>query len=139
MLQVKLNDLHQSHLVEAGQSTASKFALMTQNPESVMENLCPLIQCRDYFNDMLFVQYHDEHKLGKIHGWHWEYHQQFHEELITNEYIYLLFNYDADQYKSFNALFELEEEMGMKKTEVIPVEIVGNEIESKYYDDYQGT
>lgn len=115
---------NQYGLTENGQTSKSNFAVIGKDGDN-WQTLCPLVRCRDYFNDMMFVQHSDERQLSPIYGWEWEFSQELDDMIHKEAFVPMLLNYTQKQglsWRNWNALHTLEEFLGFNATNVVDVE-----------------
>ena len=125
MYKVNVKSCSHSNLCEAGQSSKSRWAVMLEK-EGVWENVMPLIMCRDYFNDFLYVQHSEAQEINSIYGFHWEYNQKINDQIMKGDFVPLLFNYTGQSKHSFtdwDALHAVEDSLEFRKTKVVDVEL----------------
>ena len=126
MYKVNVQSCNHSNLCEAGQSSKSRWAVMLKGEAEVWENVMPLIMCRDYFNDFLYVQHSEAQELGSIFGFHWKYDQKINDQIMKGDFVPLLFNYTEQSKHSFtnwSALHAIEDSLEFRKTKVVDVEL----------------
>lgn len=76
---IKIIDQNQSKLAEAKQSTKIAFALMLRDGQDRI-NITPMILCRDYFNDLIYAQYHKLENFTR-YGFTWSYNEKLEQEI----------------------------------------------------------
>lgn len=130
MLILELSANERNALTEVHQSTYSKFAIIRQSGSHVYENSMPFVKCRDYFNDIMYVQYSEAQELGSIYGFKWEWSTHLDDDIRKHKLVRMAFTCDSNYLDSkgrldLSRLNTLEKEMRIRQTKaVLPDQVV---------------
>lgn len=120
----------QSDLNEVGQTTKLLFALLN---EEQTENITPLIRCKDYFSDIIYVQNNRIYSI-KQYGFEWDYASWWDKA----SHIPLLLSMDDEAAGNFSVdfLHKLEDFMGIERSTYTSLKDVGKDPMEYIYNNF---
>lgn len=82
-MKLKVTNCNTDSLAEEGQQAQIKFAVCMPEGNTLV-NITPWIKCRDFFNEMIYIQQAKYQEELHIYGFHWEYNNEL-QKLMNND------------------------------------------------------
>lgn len=109
-----------SSLNEDSQAVELRFSLGFRESNGTLVNLMPWVLCRDYFNDVIYVQKSGDRDQFYQYGFYWDYHEELNRQWRTGP-AYLLLTCTNTKvldtiYNNRRVLRSLDVKAGFKRT-----------------------
>lgn len=118
-MSITLKDIGQSALNQDGQTTYMEFALLAEAEAGEYINVTPLMRCRDYFNDIVYIQYTKMEDFPRTYGFTWKYQEWLSKQIKEEEYTDMLVLVDPKNKQidiNFKLINRLEKRLGFSPT-----------------------
>lgn len=102
-------------LAENNQFSKLKYALVDYK-EGVYINSMPLALCRDFFNDVMYVQHSEERSLGKVYGFKWKYSPTLRQQIKSGRVMMFITTSNPDI--TMSSINKIEDELGFSNTTI---------------------
>jgi len=126
-----------SNLCEVGQTVPVKQAICVETDADTYENVTSWIKCRDYFNDLNWVQHNKYPEPIVKYGFHWQYSQKLVDDLENTGRLKIALLANTDEYaKNFETNMHLindaDKRLGMKATTI--TKLSASEVDNKDWE-----
>lgn len=127
----KIVNIDQARLSENDQRVFMQFAIAKKQGDYFV-NKTPLVVCRDYFSDVIYIQHNELEDFPEVYGFKWKYQSWLSRQINNNKYTDMFIvvggGYYAKVVCNINLLMRVEKYLGFSQTmykEITPVPYKG--------------
>lgn len=108
MSQLVIKDIKQRYLNENSQSVYMLFSVLKKTKDTGnCVNVMPLVKCRDYFSDIVYIQKLKLEDFPETYGFNWVYHKWFDKQVTKDKYTDMLIVIDKRVHETIKQNFLL--------------------------------